>query len=315
MLENQFAAARHVSGHWMGRLLAGVMLQLLVAAPWARAAAITTFDPPNSTGTRALAIDGSGAVAGYYGSSDGAFHGFVRSAGGAITSFDAGGPYGTYPSSINSSGRITGRYLDSAYVSHGFVRASDGSMTTFDPPGSIATYAFASNEDGYVVGSYVQSDRSSHGYLRDPDGAFVSFAPPGDQFGVAAASINTSGIVAGTWFNEANKAGIFKRDLEGSIAEPEPVRACPSTPDASCPTFANALNGHDVVAGSYVGEDGMFHGFASKLHNLAHKRGQTILFDPDGSTGTFAMAINSQGVIAGYYADSNHTLHGFLRSP
>jgi hypothetical protein len=338
-------------------VLAGIML--LVGPQSACAATLTRFDPPNSIQTRPLSINGSGAVAGYYGVSDGAFHGFVRAPDGTITSFDPAASSGTYAASINGAGKITGRYLDSALVNHGFVRAADGTIATFDPagshgtfpnhingkgvivgnfldsgtvshgfirlpggtihvfdpPGSAATYAFGSNESGYVVGSYLQSDHSNHGYLRNPDGTFITFDPPGDQFGIGRASINTSGVVAGTWFDQANKPGVFKRDLGGTIGEPEPVQACPGTVDGSCPAYANWINGHDVVVGNYIGDDALSHGFMSKLHNLGHHRGQTKLFDPHGSIGTSPMSINSDGVITGYYTDSQHTLHGFVRSP
>jgi hypothetical protein len=357
MLGHRAAAGIQNTWRWVGFLLALVLPSSITAAG-ALAATITPFDPPGSIQTRALSINGTGSIAGYYGGNDGIFHGFVRSAAGAITTFDAPGSYGTYASSINSSGRITGRFLDAADMSHGFVRDSDGTITTFDPPGShgtfptqvngpgaivgnfldsnfvshgfirsrgaihvfdppgsIATYVFGSNKSGYIVGSYLQSDHSDHGFLRNPDGTFVTFDPPDDQYGIGSASLNTSGAIAGTWFDETNKPGVFKRDLDGSIGEPVPVQACPSAPRKSCPAYANGINGHDVVAGSYIGEDAQLHGFASRIHNLAHNRGQTTLFDPSGSTGTSAMAINTRGVITGYYADASHTLHGFVLEP
>src|SRR5215469_7560084 len=59
---------------------------LAIALP-AFAAHITSFDPPNSDDTYAVAINGSGAVAGFYDILDGNRHAFVRAADGTITVF------------------------------------------------------------------------------------------------------------------------------------------------------------------------------------------------------------------------------------
>ena len=110
----------------------------------------TIFDAPGAgtaagQGTRAYAINPSGAITGHFTDSVDTAHGYVRSNQGVITVFDAPGAgtglgQGTFPINspqlINPNGAITGYYVDSAFVSHGFLRDKNGVITTFDAPGA-----------------------------------------------------------------------------------------------------------------------------------------------------------------------------------
>src|SRR5579871_794025 len=107
----------------------------LVIAPPAFAAKITSFDPPNSDDTYAVAINGSGAVAGFYDILDGNRHAFLRAADGMISVFDPKKSYSTWAVGINAAGVIAG-YFDvnggahAPYhdLQHGFVRTPDGKI-------------------------------------------------------------------------------------------------------------------------------------------------------------------------------------------
>ncbi len=72
-------------------------------------------------GTEPLAINKSGAIAGFYLDSAGVQHGFLRSAKGAFTKIDPTGSVGTQPESLNTAGDISGFYADSSGIrmSHG----------------------------------------------------------------------------------------------------------------------------------------------------------------------------------------------------
>ena len=76
--------------------------------------------------------------------SNGAYHGYVRTAAGAITTFDisgagSGAGQGTAPASINTAGTIAGSYFDSSKIPHGFVRSASGVVTAFDVAGATLT--------------------------------------------------------------------------------------------------------------------------------------------------------------------------------
>lgn len=92
---------------------------------------ITTFDPPNSTGTYPQDINALGQVTGYDG-----VHGFLRNPDGAIITFDipvyGQGPISTVPTSINQQGEITGYFSDGFSFYRGFLRHTDGTLTIFD---------------------------------------------------------------------------------------------------------------------------------------------------------------------------------------
>ena len=168
----------------------------------ARAATIATFSAPDAgvaenLGTRAVSINRSGVIAGWYDNATGVF-GFVRAANGTITEFDAGGAHDTYAMAINDAGTVTGYTLNS-----GFVRASDGTITLFNSPAgdNYATVGLAINNAGTVTGYWFDSQQVAHGFVHAADGTFTSFdasgagANSGD--GTYAVGINASGVITG----------------------------------------------------------------------------------------------------------------------
>lgn len=79
-------------------------------------------------GTIACSINTASTISGVYSDTNGALHGFVRTAQGVITTFDAPGAggtgflQGTGGFGINTKGVIAGTYSDASNAFHGFLR-------------------------------------------------------------------------------------------------------------------------------------------------------------------------------------------------
>lgn len=72
-------------------------------------------------------------------------------------------------------------------------------------------------------------------------------------------------------------------------------------------TYPTCMNDSDVVAGSFVDDDFVFHGF------VRAPDGTITVFDVPGSDNTYVGGINSSGVICGYYT-AGGVDSGFFRS-
>src|SRR6202047_3343948 len=176
----------------------------------------------NGQGTRAYAINPSGAITGFYTDNSARCHGYVRAADGTFTQIDAPhagtgpAPQGTFPSEftpagINPGGAITGFYVDASSVQHGFVRASGGKITEFDPAGSILTNPNAIDAPGDITGFYFDANFVGHGFLREPNGTITSFDAPGAD--------STPGSGNGTFGVGLTPNG----DIEGVFVDPSGV--------------------------------------------------------------------------------------------
>jgi hypothetical protein len=175
----------------------------------------------------ATAINGSGAVVGYF-TGDVPFEsGFVADPDGYFGQFFVPGAYPctqqTFPEGINAGGTVTGWSSTctlETYILLGFVRSPDGQVTTFQPPGTILTSPLTQvapyfvsltaprvlsiDQAGDITGSYTDSAGVQHGFVRNPYGTLTSFDPPeGKQ--TTATSINDGGAIAG--FYQYNAGG------------------------------------------------------------------------------------------------------------
>jgi hypothetical protein len=168
----------------------------------AKAATITSFDPPGT------AINPAGTITGNYGDANGTIHGFLRAPDGTFTTLDLPGTTYTLPQAINPAGTITGFYLGG--YAHGFLRAPGGSLTTFDPPGSTNTQPQAINPAGTIMGFYFLSHRTNHGFLRGPSGSFTSFDPPGST-DTQPLAINPAGMITGNYTDASGNLHGFLR--------------------------------------------------------------------------------------------------------
>ena len=179
--------------------------------------------------TLATAINDSGSVAGFSGSSGIPASGFVLHPDGFAAPVDVpaqSGPScaaeGTFPDGINAAGTIAGWYVSSTdncttTNTGGFVMSPDGVFSLFQPPGMLlaspvggfggsllAPHSISIDEAGDVTGSYTDGGGVVHGFVRNPYGTLTTFDPPeGDQ--TIATSIAGGGLVAG--YYEYNSGG------------------------------------------------------------------------------------------------------------
>ena len=208
--------------------------------------------------------------------------------------------------SINATEEIVG-YCWIAEVVKGFLRLPDGVLTTFTAPhASFRTFVDDINDSGEIIGSFQKSGNDpNHGFVRNADGVFAEFDPPGSG-GTFPASINSAGVIAGTYYLGGILEG-FVRDAQGNITTV-------SVP-GSLSTQPAGINSSAEIAG--IEQDAIgSHGF------LQDAEGNITVFDVPGSDpeptngeprGTVSVAINSGGQVTGWWSDSNNVHHGFTR--
>ena len=310
------------------RILSSAIPALCLSAGLAAAdslpANVFTIDVPGAgtgwaQGTLTTGINPSGVIVGSYIDSNGAHHGYVRTAQGAITTVEVNGAgtgknQGTFVASINAAGSIAGSYVDSSDVSRGFVRAHDGTITTFDISSNI-TMSLSINPAGAVTGYYFDSDSVRHGFVRAPDGTISTFDAPGagtGQYqGTYPVSINPAGFIAGMYLDGSNASYGFVRAPDGSITNFDPFPSCIPY-GAFHGTEVKGINAAGAIVGSKFCLEGGFvltHGF------LRAPDGTISTLSVPGSKDTIPHAIGLSGAVAGYYTDSNYRFHRFLTSP
>jgi hypothetical protein len=171
--------------------------------------------------TLATAINASGSVVGFSGSTSTPARGFVRPPDGVAAPVNVPSPApqscaadGTFPEGINAGGTIAGWYVSSTdnctpASTGGFVMSPDGVFSLFQPPGMLlalpvggfggsllAPHSISIDQAGNVAGSYTDAGGVKHGFVRNPYGTLTTFDPPeGNQ--TTATSIADGGLVAG----------------------------------------------------------------------------------------------------------------------
>lgn len=226
---------------------------------------------------------------------------------------------GTVAKAVDAAGDVAGSYLDATGTSHGFVYSATGTMTTFDVPGASTgkkhgTFVTAMDPAGDVAGYY--SDATSgiiYGFVRAANGTITTFIVstggwPGE--GTEVLGINSVGAVTG---EDQAYDDAFVRSPSGTITSfsvPEP------NPAYGYATTGIAINTAGVVAGRYVDNTGVSHGFVRAAN------GAITTFDPTGvatqptsygDSGTIPTSIDTAGDIAGTYTDTTGARHSFLR--
>jgi uncharacterized membrane protein len=172
---------------------------------------LTSFfaDPTPGDGadpdTRAMAINASGVVVGYYADnpSDTDTKGFVRQPDGTITVFSAPKSLTTDPMSINARGVIVGGGTNGA-----FLRQPDGKMVSLP---TIAPIAISDN--GEIAGSCPNSP-----CILEPNGTLYKYTIPGSK-SITPVAMNTRGEVVGYYDDAAGVTHGFlltnKKFVEG----------------------------------------------------------------------------------------------------
>ena len=186
-------------------------------------------------GTTPVAINASGAIAGYYIDSNSVQHGFVRSASGTYTAIDPTGVGtcvnqnngsnfgGATASGIDAAGDVVGTYLDTSCAQHGFIRSTNGTINSFDVPGAstdpcttsggssekiCGTILVLSDSTGDMTGSFIDTNGVIRGFLRPAaTGTFTSFEDPNaytsgslnGTLGVAINSLTSGTEIAGMY--------------------------------------------------------------------------------------------------------------------
>jgi len=173
---------------------------------------------------------------------------------------------------LTPGGTILGSYFDENLALHGFLRTVDGTFTTFDVPNALADFPFQGtipasiNNSGMVSGFYFDTTHNSElrVFLRAVDGTFSSSDTPQlGSFG-GAASINSSGAVAGNVQNTictpdscSNVPISFLRAANGKVSSV-------NDPEAAQGTQVLGLNPAGVIFGVYSDANNVQHGFVEK---------------------------------------------------
>lgn len=219
-----------------------------------------------------VGIDERGNVDGQYTDSQGATHGYLRSANGHTwTKIDdplaaeiSGA--GTVPQSISSDGSvIMGYYFDNSSMQHGFLERN-GKFTTYDVPGALGT-SVDFYHDGEFGGGYTSSDGAFYAYYVK-DGTLHTVPAPGQPNptsgqGPILVAVSASGTLFGDEFSQDPIFGFAYADGTYTIVK-DPDEAGTTSSDGTEVANAN-LDG--VVVGNYTytaGTDtqpGYIHGY------------------------------------------------------
>jgi hypothetical protein len=134
----------------------------------------TMIAPPGSTACSAIAINASGAVIGYFSTSNETGHSYIRDPSGSLTIVDPPHPgrketY-TVMSGLNKAGGTVGSYgSDDINRQIGFIRSAAGVFTTLRVPGGARSiFPTSINDRRQVTGYYYASDGGDepHAFLR-----------------------------------------------------------------------------------------------------------------------------------------------------
>jgi probable HAF family extracellular repeat protein len=207
------------------------------------------------------------------------------------------------PFGINDKNIIAGGYTDSGGILHGFYGPPDGSnYKTFDMSDGSQPEARGIRNDGSITGLALASGFTfGEEFYRSPTGKIKLLKNPDGnvQDGVAQGG-NDAGVYVGDYLDPNTG---FRLGFEGKSGKYKsnfklPVKNLTST-------NPRQINNNNVVAGGYIGSDGIQHGFVLDGKTLTS-------FDAPGSVGvTTAEGINDAGQVAGLYTDSAANRHAF----
>jgi len=292
-------------------------------------------------GTVCTSINSKGVITGGYSFGSNVTGGFVRAATSpfTITEFSApdagtGKNQGTFPFSVNTAGTIAGMYSDDVTAYRGFVRAATSpfTITEYDAPcagttGHRGSVPLSINTAGTITGVCKDSGDVHHGFVRSAKTPFtitdfdVPAAGTAATQGTNAISINTAGVITGSYKDSSSLYHGFVRAANGTITAapidaPGAGQYSGGIKDFCCGgTYAMSINTAGEITGFYTDTNGVYHGFV----RAATTPFAITDFNAAGAgtgalEGTFPVSINTAGEIAGFYIDSTGTSHGFVRA-
>lgn len=260
-----------------------------------------TFENPGATVTLVFGLNDRGDLVGADNTIPGR-HAFLVNKH-QYVSLDVSGVLGTHISfarGVNDPGDVVGGYLGDDGSEHGFLLRKD-TLSTIDVPyaGSVGTQLNAINNSGVIIGTWVDNAFTVHGFVYEK-GNFAHLDYPGalDTYPIG---INSRGDIVGNWDADQSTVGHgfwFSKGQIVSFDDPD------SVPEG---TAANGINERGQIVGSYIGQDGISHGF------LAEGTTFTTL-DCPGAFRTTPWGINSAGQIAGI-CDIPGQRRGFVANP
>ena len=240
---------------------------------------ITTVEIPSpGASIYSVVANSAGAIAGGFIDSNGNPKMFLRAPSGQFTLIEFPPAFLTFffvpnITAMTPGGTIMGGYFDSNGAIHGFLRTVDGTFTTFDAPNAAAgfftgTTPTSINDSGIVTGYYLDVTKNGElrAFLRAGNGTFSSFDTP--QLGAfgGAASINSSGAVAGNVQNSVCTPDFvctttvisFLRSASGKISSVNDPQAQHGT------TAVIGINPAGAMIGTYLDANNVQHGFLRK---------------------------------------------------
>lgn len=254
---------------------------------------LASFDYPGSTKTETRGVNQRGDVSGYYYDSFGGSHGYARVRNGTFIAIDDPEGTNTLAYGINSSRTVVGSYFDQTEgVAHGFL-LSGNIFTQFDAGGPGSTSIAGINDAGDFVGD--RSYDTAYGFA-SIGGNTINITVPGAP-GTVPEGINSSGEIAGWYFDSVFTIHAFIRDTTGVFRFPLDY------PGASSTTAAG-INDQRWIVGNYFNATGS-HAFLFQPPNAFTS------YDYPGATSTAFTGINNSGLLCGRYADGSG-VHGFV---
>ena len=215
--------------------------------------------------------------------------------------FDVPAELGAYTTAYgnNDHGAVVGNYgaLDGSV--HGFLFDGHDFIDIVVPGSSADDHGSLSdiNDAGVAIGSFIDAETEiGHGYLRSSTGEITVLPDPSpDAVSTEAAGVNNSGMIVGSFFDDAGGLHGFIRRFGNTLVYdyPNAVR-----------TRLNGLNNHGEITGQW--SDGVHqHGFV-----LVGRRARPVEFP--GAVSTRGAGINDSGDVVGFYTDADGVIHGFL---
>jgi hypothetical protein len=315
-------------------LIALAAATTLAASAGATSYKYVTVDAPataNLLGTVVTGINNGGSAAGYYvvggdpsqGQAPQNYHAFtVNSDGSGFTDIDRPGYWQTGAAGINDGGAIVGVSVSYTGVGTGFLRAADGSFTDINPTtlSSVYSEAVGINNAGAVVGYFTntlppsldQIQAYSHGFIFDAGSYTQLDVPVGVGFGTELDSINSFGVIGGSYLDYSFAPHAFVYDLTSATFSYLGATGLSATP-SSLPTQIGQINDAFAFPASVVSYDPASPvGFDATSFIVSG--GMITPFGVPGADTTSGFGLNLSGRTTGFYVEGN-AIHGFIATP